>query len=130
MATVLYTGLIGLLLVILTMRVIALRGNPAIVWFTFGYSGGNALVRAIRAHGNLTEYAPFFLLMMFIAEKDGYSSLALHYYGRTFLLGRLLHGICFGFMNESFLLRVVGTVLTLSPILGLSTILIIRYFGI
>ncbi len=71
-----------------------------------------------------------FLLMMFIAEKDGYSSLALHYYGGTFLFGRLLHGICFGFMNESFLLRVVGTVLTLSPILGLSTILIIRYFGL
>ena len=130
MATVLYTGLIGLLLVILSMRVIALRGNPAFAWFTFGYSGENSLARAIRAHGNLTEYAPFFLLMMFIAEKDGYSSLALHYYGRTFLLGRLLHGICFGFMNESFLLRVVGTVLTLSPILGLSTILIIRYFGI
>lgn len=128
MATVLYTGLIGLVLVVLSVRVIALRGNPAFAWFTLGYRGENALSRAIRAHGNLTEYAPFFLLMMFIAEQEGYSSFSLHYYGGTFLLGRLLHGICFGFMKENFVLRVAGTVLTLFPILGLSTILIMRYY--
>lgn len=129
MVAVLYIGLIGLLLVILSMRVIALRGNPAFAWFTFGYNGKNALERAIRAHGNLTEYAPIFLLMLYVAEQGGSSSFILHCCGGTFLLGRLLHGICFGFMNESFVLRVAGTTLTLFPMLGLSTILIVRYLG-
>ncbi len=130
MASVLYLGLIGLVLVILSMRVIALRGNPAFAWLKFGYAGENALDRAIRAHGNLTEYAPLFLLMMFVAEQDGYSSFALHCYGGTFLLGRVVHGISFGFMNERLVMRITGTALTLFPILGLSTILILRYAAV
>lgn len=129
MASVLYTALLGMLLVVLSMRVIALRGNPAFKWLRFGFKGEDALSRSIRAHGNLTEYAPLFLLMMFIAENGGVSSHSLHYYGGTFMLGRVLHGICFGFMSENLILRVSGTALTLFPILGLSAILLTRYFG-
>lgn len=128
MATVLYSSLLGFVLIILSIRVISLRGNPAFSWFSFGYAGEDALSRSIRAHGNFIEYTPFFLLLMFVAEQGGHSSFALHYYGGTFLLGRLLHGVCFGFMKESFLLRVSGTVLTLFPILGLCSILMIDYF--
>ena len=129
MATNLYTGLLGIVLITLSIRVIALRGNPAFAWFKFGYGGENALDRAIRAHGNLTEYAPIFLLMMLIAEQGGFSSFALHCYGGTFLLGRLMHGVCFGFMESNLPLRVAGTVLTLFPLVGLSRILLSQYFG-
>ena len=129
MATILYSSLLGIVLVVLSVRVIALRGNPAFAWFKFGYDGENALVRAVRAHGNLTEYAPTFLLIMLIAEQGGYSSFALHCYGGTFLLGRLMHGICFGFMESNLPLRAAGTVFTLFPLLGLSLILLGQYFG-
>ena len=72
MATVLYAALTSLLLVILSVRVIALRGSPVFAWFTFGYKGDNALDRAVRGHGNLIEYAPMFFLLMFVAEQTGY----------------------------------------------------------
>ena len=129
MATILYSGLLGIVLVILSVRVVALRGNPAFAWFKFGYGGEYALDRAVRAHGNLAEYAPTFLLMMLIAEQSGYSSFALHCYGGTFLLGRLMHGVCFGFMESNLPLRIAGTVLTLFPLLGLSVILLAQYFS-
>ena len=129
MATALYAALTAILLVILSARVIALRGSPVFAWFTFGYKGENALDRAIRGHGNLIEYAPMFFLLMFVAEQNGYSSLALHYYGGMFLLGRILHGVCFGFMEKNVLFRVAGTVITLGSILGLSTVLLFRYFN-
>ena len=63
------------------------------------------------------------------AKNGGVSSHSLHYYGGTFMLGRVLHGICFGFTSENLILRVSGTALTLFPILGLSAILLTRYFG-
>ena len=78
---------------------------------TSGCGGDDALDRAIRAHGNLTEYAPIFLLMMLIAEQGGYSSFVLHS-GGTFLLRRLMQGVCFGFRGSNLPLRVAGTVLT------------------
>ena len=129
MATALYAALTAILLLILSVRVIALRGSPVFAWFTFGYTGENALNRAIRGHGNLIEYAPMFFLLMFIAEQNGYSSLALHYYGSMFLLGRIMHGVCFGFMEKNVLFRMAGIVITLGSILGLSIILIFRYFN-
>ena len=101
MATTLYGALLGLWLVVLSFRVIALRGGPGLGWLKFGYTGEQALTRSIRAQGNLIEYAPMFMILMFIAESGGVSSFSLHYYGGTFLLGRLMHGICMGFMEKS-----------------------------
>ena len=53
MATTLYGALLGLWLVILSLRVIALRGGPVMGWLKFGYTGEHALTRSIRAQGNL-----------------------------------------------------------------------------
>ena len=39
MATTLYGALLGLWLVILSLRVIALRGGPGMGWLKFGYTG-------------------------------------------------------------------------------------------
>ena len=55
MITGTYASLLALLLVILSFRVIALRGMPALKWFAFGNDGEQGLARAIRAHGNLIE---------------------------------------------------------------------------
>ena len=120
-----YAALLAIWLVILSTRVIAFRGNPAFRWFAFG-KHDESLDRAIRAQGNLTEYAPVFLILMLLAEMHGIASASLHYYGMAFLLGRLMHGICFGFMKKNLLLRVVGTTLTLFPILGLAVVLLMR----
>lgn len=126
MATTLYGALLGLWLVVLSLRVIALRGSPGMGWLKFGYTGEQAVTRSARAQGNLIEYAPMFVILMFIAESGGVSSFSLHYYGGTFLLGRLMHGACMGFMEKSVILRSGGTILTLLPLLGISVLLLMQ----
>lgn len=121
MITGTYAGLLAIWMVILATRVIALRGNPAFRFFAFGRNEPISLDRAIRAHGNMIEYAPFFLILMFFNETAGADASTLHAYGLSFTFGRLMHGICFGFMKKSLPLRIGGTVLTLFPILGLAT---------
>ena len=127
MAVGLYAALLGILLIILSLRVIALRGSPAFNWFTFRSQGDIPLQRAIRGHGNLTEYAPIFLILLYFVEKSGFDVTAVHWYGSVFVLGRLMHGVCFGFLEKNMFLRVGGTILTLFPILGLSVVLLLIY---
>ena len=95
-------------------------------WLNFGNTGEQAVTRSVRAQGNLIEYAPMFVILMFLAESGGVSSFSLHYYGGTFLFGRLMHGICMGFMEKSVILRSGGTILTLLPLLGISVLLLMQ----
>ena len=107
---------------------ISLRGNPLFAWFSFASSHADSLNRAVRGHGNLTEYAPIFLILMLVGENMGFSQISLHCYGLPFLAGRLMHGVCFGFLHRSMLLRVGGTALTLFSLIGMSSALLVTYF--
>ena len=127
MAVGLYAALLGILLIVLSLRVIALRGSPAFIWFSFRNQGDISLQRAVRGHGNLTEYAPIFLILLYFVENSGFDVAAVHWYGSVFVLGRLMHGVCFGFLEKNMFLRVGGTILTLFPILGLSVVLLLIY---
>ena len=127
MAVGLYAALLGILLIVLSLRVIALRGSPAFIWFSFRNQGDISLQRAVRGHRNLTEYAPIFLILLYFVEKSGFDVAAVHWYGSVFVLGRLMHGVCFGFLEKNMFLRVGGTILTLFPILGLSVVLLLIY---
>ncbi|MDX1800567.1 MAG: MAPEG family protein [Marinobacter sp.] len=46
---------------------------------------------AVRAHGNLVEYAPMALVLMAIGEMNGVGSLVVYWVGMVFTLGRFLH---------------------------------------
>ena len=124
MITGIYAALLSLLLAILSVRVIALRGNPVFKFMAFRNFGDDTLQRAIRGHGNLAEFAPVMLIMLLIAEMNGATATVLHSYGALFLIGRLAHGICFGFMRRSMLLRIGGIALTLTALIGMSAYLL------
>ena len=64
---------------------------------------------------------------MLVAEMGGLKETALHSYGIVFLVARLMHGLCFGFLKHSMILRVGGTSLTLFSILGLAILVLMRY---
>jgi uncharacterized membrane protein YecN with MAPEG domain len=117
MITALYASLLTLWLVLLSFRVIALRGSPVFGFLNIDTSDDDMLQRAIRAHGNLTEYAPMMLILLYLLEVSGGDTATLHSLGLCFFIGRLMHGICFGFMRSSMPLRIGGTVLTLTPLL-------------
>lgn len=46
---------------------------------------------AVRAHGNLAEYAPIFLILLVVGELNGVGSQVIYWVGLTFVVGRLLH---------------------------------------
>jgi uncharacterized membrane protein YecN with MAPEG domain len=113
-------------MLILAFRIIDLRGSPVT---KFLHSDDrvideDTLYRAVRAHGNLIEYAPLFLILMLIAELNGLSSFYLHISGSTFTAGRFMHGIVFSFMKPNLILRVGGMILTFTGFIVLITAIV------
>ena len=129
MITALYAGLLAILLFVLSIRVIGLRGNPAFSFIAHGKGNEELLQRAIRAHGNFTEYVPMMLILLAFLELSEVSELRLHLLGGSFLLGRVMHGICMGFMRSNMLLRIGGTALTLFPLLAAAIDLIAQHLA-
>ena len=116
--TAIYCSLLAIWLFVLSIRVIGLRGNPAFAFIAQGKGDEELLNRAIRAQGNLIEYAPIMLFILFFLEASGMPELAVRILGDSFLLGRLMHGAAMGFMRSNMPLRVGGTALTLLPLLA------------
>ena len=116
MITALYASLLAILLFILSIRVIGLRGNPAFAFIAQGKGDDELLQRAVRAHGNFTEYVPTMLILLYFLESSGVAGAKLHALAGAFFLGRVMHGICMGFMRSNMPLRVGGTALTLLPL--------------
>ena len=128
MITSLYASLIAIILIILSIRVIAVRGNPAFKFFTLKSDDKFTLERVIRGHSNLIEYAPIFLILLYFFEITKSNSFYVHVYGFAFLIGRLMHGYCFAFTKKNMFLRVGGTVLTLGCILIVAIRLLVNFF--
>ena len=126
MVTALYASLLAILLFILSIRVIGLRGNPAFAFIAQGKGDDGLLQRAVRAQGNLTEYAPTMLILFFLLETSGVADAKLHALAGAFLVGRVMHGICMGFMRSNMPLRVGGTALTLLPLAAAAVALLMQ----
>lgn len=109
--TILYAGLIGVLLLILSVRVINGRRSPG--GPSLGDGGDLDMNRRIRAQGNLVEYAPIVLIMMALLETSGQSVLALHAIGIALVLGRAMHGFALSRPAGNVIGRVGGMLLTL-----------------
>ncbi|WP_426954468.1 MAPEG family protein [Muricoccus radiodurans] len=124
-ATPLYAGLLGLLFLALSVRTIMARGQAKVM---LGTGGVAALERAVRVHGNFSEYVPMVLVLLLIAELMGASSWLLHAAGLSLLVGRVLHALAIGGAVHVYQLRVAGMMLTFLPLALLSISLIARAF--
>ena len=111
--TPLFAGLLALLYLVLTVRVIRARGTEHI---GLGDQGNEHLIRRMRAHSNCIEYVPFALLLMLMLELMGSSTWLLYGLGFTLLIGRIGHAYGFGREPELGNLRVAGMILTISVI--------------
>ena len=112
--TLFFTLILSTFMIILAVRVLDLRGSPVTKFFHKPNReiDPNDLERAIRGHGNLTEYAPLFLILMLALELSDASATLLYMSGIIFTLGRLMHGIAFSFMKKNVFLRIGGMALT------------------
>ena len=115
--TAITAALLALLFVILSFRVIRLRGSESV---SLGDGGNEKLQRAIRGHGNYAEYAPVEILLLLIAELQDGNGLWLMITAVALVLGRVAHGYAFAFTANNPPLRVSGMILTFGAILSLA----------
>lgn len=106
--TPLYAGLLALLFVLLSLRVVKFRqkGIP------LGDGGDPRMLRVMRGHANFAEYVPLALLMMAILELGRNSIYILHAIGIALILSRVLHGYALSYTTRFRFGRVWGAALT------------------
>ncbi|MGL4229783.1 MAG: MAPEG family protein [Casimicrobium sp.] len=114
--TLLTAAACALLQFALTVIVIKRRAERGVL---FENGGDDTLLRRIRAHGNLVEYAPIVLILMFMLELSGFSRTALIAFGAAFVVGRLIHA--FGLLLPNWRWgRQIGMIATLITISALA----------
>jgi hypothetical protein len=107
--TPIYAGLLALLFVLLSLRVIGMRRSARVA---LGDGGNPALLRRQRVHGNFAEYAPLALLLMALAELQNLPDWMIHAIGIFLLVGRVAHAYGVGSEPETPRARVFGMALT------------------
>jgi uncharacterized membrane protein YecN with MAPEG domain len=109
--TLFYSGLLGLILLGLSMQVVRLRRRLGV-----GIGSGDQpeLERAIRAQANFCEYAPLGILLLLVLEGSAaLHPTVLHVLGIALVIGRIMHG--FMGLNRSAGVssgRFIGTLIT------------------
>lgn len=107
--TALYASLLALVFLTLSFNIIRLRFKLKV---GVGDGGKQTLTKAIRAHGNFSEYVPIALILLAGYELSGANSLWLHALGGMLLLGRILHAIGLSKSVGTTIPRFVGTIIT------------------
>lgn len=119
--TPLYAALLGLVLLVLSGRVIAsVRGKG--VGLGDGGDQGNLVI--IRSHANFVEYVPMILILIAFAEAGGASDAWIHGLGGTLLVGRILHPFGMSASPDPKPARFIGTLATLLVLLTVSILLL------
>lgn len=83
-----YAAVITLMVLALAFRVSSFRLRDRV---NLGDQGSRDLRVAVRSHANLVEYAPLFVLLLFIGELNGVPVGWLHGAGLLFVLSRFAH---------------------------------------
>ena len=102
--TAVFTALLAMMLVGLSIRVTMLRARKKISFFD---GGDPELGRAMRAQGNFIEYVPMALLLMALMEGMGARHWVVYCFGALLLVARFTHA--WGLYSGVFQARVAGT---------------------
>lgn len=111
--TALYAAALALILVVLSVRVIAVRRRLRVA---VGDAGDDMLARRIRAHANFSEYVPLALILMLAGETAGAPAWMLHALGATLIVGRIIHA--WSLSAHSIPGRTIGMTLTFAVLVG------------
>ena len=107
--TLISASFLGLLLIYLSYNVTKHRASAKV---SVGDGGDEGLQNAIRAHGNLIEYAPMALILIGLLEFREVNAMFVLGLAVAFVVGRYMHGLTFGKFEGRNPFRFWGTVLT------------------
>ncbi len=115
--TITTAGLCGLILLVLSFRVVQVRQSGKV---SLGDGGDALLLRRIRAHGNFAEYVPIILILMGLIESQNGTGPAIGVIGIGLVLIRIAHAIGMGSPSPNPA-RIAGTLGTFI-ILGVTSV--------
>ena len=113
----LYAGLLGLLLIGLSVQVVLARRRHRV---HLGAGGEEGLRQAIRVQANFAEYVPFAVLLLVFSEITGLPSAVVHGAGLLLVASRVAHAIGLARRPGRSFGRFYGTAGTWLVIVGLS----------
>ena len=119
--TPIYAAVLGLVLLVLSGRVIAAVRAKGI---SLGDGGDGDNLALIRSQANFAEYVPMILILIGFAEAGGASDAWIHGLGGTLTVGRIIHPLGMSPEAKPNPMRFVGTVSTLLVLL-ISAILVL-----
>lgn len=112
-AAVFYIALLALGIIPLAVRVIRIRRKELI---GIGDGGNRALAKAIRAHANYAEYAPFGLALLLALPLAACPAWSVHLAGLCLVTGRAAHAAGLSRTSGSSAGRAAGMVLTFAAL--------------
>ena len=129
MITPIYTSVLALLFVILSIRTIRVRRK-----YKVGVGDGNkeALKRAMRVHANFAEYVPLSIILLYFLESNllkteiGYD-IWVHMLGGLLVTGRVLHAYGVSQARENLKFRVTGMAMTFTVMIATASSLLVVY---
>ena len=107
--TSLYAGLLGLVLLWLSIRVVRARVANEV---SLGDGGHSELRVAMRGQANFVEYVPMAILLLGLAELNGASTPLLHALGTLLVVARIAHPLGLADAFEMVPARFLGTIIT------------------
>ena len=114
--TAIAASILSVLYFKLAVKVVTYRKKSQI---SVGYGDNEKLHRAIRAHANLTEYAPLGLILIACLEMNNAPWLLTAILALGFVSGRILHPMGMKVGDEAINRRANGMKLTLFSLIGL-----------
>ena len=91
-----------------------------------GEGQNEKLIRAVRAHGNFSEFAPMFLISLVIVDQLSKNCDYVACLGSIFVLGRVSHALSM-FLKKG-ILRVISMMMTMIPLVSNLIYLVILVF--
>jgi uncharacterized protein len=116
-----YAAILVLIFVLLSIRVIQMRGSAKI---GLGHGDNPAMERRIRVHGNFAEYVPLALVLLLCMELQSQSRILIHVLCIALVAARVIHAIGVTPVNENFPMRVVSVLTTFAVLVVASVMLL------
>lgn len=115
--TLVTAGVLGLLFLLLSFRVVAVRRSARV---EIGDGNNRLLLSRIRAHANFAEYVPVSLFLLFLAEQVHGASMLVASMAGLLVVARLLHpfGMAMRAPNLPRFVGALGTFVALGILAG------------